>query len=149
MKRSFSVALLAVVSTWLMAPVADAGVDVKTQVSCPAQASVGSTITVDFNLQNFECSAVNVRLISSIAGNAGGSLSGFGVFGPVVVEPSVVVPGSLDCPVSSTETVDLSIPAPPAVPASMVGTVATYIFLSEWNDRSQTEVDQCLVEVIP
>jgi hypothetical protein len=83
-------------------PAGGAGPDIDMTVDCPPSASAGSTITVDVSLKNRECSPVDVRLMSSIAGNANQSVGGIGIWGPVLADTITVaaatdnLPGTCD-----------------------------------------------------
>lgn len=128
-------------------------------VDCPAEAAAGSSITADLHFRNQNCtSGYNVRVISSIAGNADQSLGGIGIGGPVVVDSSIAVPaGTPPFPGGPClATVDLTLPTPPAIPASLEGTVATFVLISEWDQLQfgvpgidATEVAQCMVNITP
>jgi hypothetical protein len=150
------------------------------ELTCPAQGNAGESLMVNMSFENDECSAVNVRIMSSVVGNASDSLAGVGIFGPVVAIPVVVVPagtnrfcvcnanqcecdwpGGLplscstdaDCPSCSASTpgtqnayFDTQID----LPQSLSGTVATQIFISEFESGTEveTEVNECFVEVL-
>lgn len=144
-------------------------------VSCPTEANSGSKVAVTMSFENWECSAVSVRVMSSIVGNADNTLGGIGVFGPIVVA-SVVVPAGTDvlfcgcdgglcgcsgnsctqdadcpfCEADTPGTLDLPVNAEPALPASLGGTVATVLMMSESdvNDEVETDIAECLVEVL-
>jgi hypothetical protein len=145
----------------LMAAVgpAMADLDVAMQLDCPAEATAGSTITTNLHLENRECSVSSVRVISSIAGSADQSLGGFGIFGPVVADPMIsvpaateIIPGNGCWPLNITPGVnDVAVLTPPAIPGSLVGTVATFVLIAEWDDgvSEETEVAQCLVNILP
>jgi hypothetical protein len=131
---------------------------VELRVSCPAEAAAGSTITAELRLSNHSCfsGGYNVRVMASIAGNADQSLGGVGIAGPVVVAPSINVPeGTPPFPGSPcSNSVDVSIAVPPAIPMSLEGRVATFILISEWDQvqfgvvgTDETEVAQCMVNV--
>lgn len=170
-----SVLLVGLLMVWSPGKTAVAELRVGATLSCPLEASAGSTLTVDLSLRNSECSAVDVRILSGIAGNSGQTLAGIGVFGPVVAAPLVVVPAptetfggcvsgscefsgascttDADCPfcyASSAGTQTLQLQAPPAIPASLVGTVGAHLLILEWSagDKTDTEVDECLVNVV-
>jgi hypothetical protein len=154
---------------------ANASMGQEASVSCPTEANSGSNVAVTMSFENWECSAVSVRVMSSIVGNADNTLGGIGVFGPIVVAPSVVVPAGTDgfcgcfsnscdcsgnsctqdadcpfCEAGIPGTLTLPVNAEPALPASLEGTVATVLIMSESdvNDEVETEIAQCLVEVL-
>jgi hypothetical protein len=54
------------------------------QLACPASVKAGQPLTVTVNLYNWDCyESMNVsRFMMSIIGNANGTLSGLGIFGP-------------------------------------------------------------------
>ena len=147
-------------SLWLAATLvlcvrpAMAGLDVAVELDCPAEAAAGSEILATVHLENSECGAeASVRLIASIAGNADQSLGGIGIAGPVV---AVTVPVLGDDCIGTPGTVDLTDPLPPEIPASLVGTVATFVLITEWDlpglapgTSKATRVNQCLVNVLP
>ena len=151
---------------------------VEMRVVCPADAMAGTTLTVDLDLVNLQCLQNNVRVMSSITGNANDSLGGIGIFGPVVAmtiplaaatsndPPGICTFGycsgdftscttDADCACQygaiTTVTSFADIPLTPAIPSSLVGTVATFILVAEANDgvSDALEVTQCLVNVIP
>jgi len=173
-------AILVWCASSLLAGSATAGLDVSASVSCPDTASADSTITMDVVLENHECtSAVTVRLVTAIAGNANGTLAGVGVYGPVLANPGVTVPAATpgtcntslhqcsgpypyycnvdaDCGCFTATPGTLLVNAqlaPPAVPAAHVGTVEAHLLVTEWEGTptlgTTTLVDQCLVEVTP
>jgi hypothetical protein len=172
-----SVLLIPVVTGSQGSVVQDDGLDVDSHLTCPAEGVAGSTISVDLRLENFECRAVNVRVMSSILGNGDQTLAGLRVFGPVVAHALEVVPAATDIffggcvqgmcqafpPTSCTTDADcpdctgttpgvreISISAPPALPADLKGTVGTHLILTEWEAgaTTETEINQCFVEVL-
>jgi hypothetical protein len=216
-------------ATTLLMIVHPAWADLAFEMACLANAPAGSTITTDVHLENQKCSPVNVRVMSSISGNANQSVGGIGIWGPVLVDTITVdaatnnLPGTcsvmldggtrcdgaggadcssdsdcadgtcnfgwgtcddgswsctsdLDCDPGSSclfrcsgqfvdcvtnadclcqivtpGTKDQLTSTPPAIPSSLVGTVATFILIAEANDGTsdETEVDHCLVNVTP
>ena len=126
-------------------------------VTCPADVTSGAEITAFLRLENDECTQAEVRLISSIVGNADQTLGGIGIQGPTVVESAITVPAGIDnfppgcfdvTPGIFQDIVTIS----PAVPISLEGTVATLIVITEWRiggQKETTEVIQCLVNVQP
>lgn len=91
-----AVALLMVVHpAW-----ADADFDM--EVDCPPSASSDSTITIAVSLVSRECSPLDVRFMSSIAGNADHTVGGIGIWGPVLAKTITVdaatdlLPGTCD-----------------------------------------------------
>jgi hypothetical protein len=154
---------------------ANASMGQQTSLSCPTQENSGDMVSVTMSFENSECSAVSVRVMSSIVGNADNSLGGIGVFGPIVVAPSVVIPAGTnpfcgcvsnfcncsgnscsqdaDCPyceAGTPGTLTLIVDAEPALPASLDGTVATILMVSESDVDGEVETDiaECFVEVL-
>jgi hypothetical protein len=127
------------------------------KVACPAEAPAGTSISADLRFTNHNCtSGYDVRVISSIAGNANQSLGGVGIAGPVVVDSSISVPaGTPPFPGGPcSHTLDLTMPTPPVIPASLEGSVATFVLISEWDQLQfgvsgidETKVAQCMVNV--
>lgn len=115
-----------------------AKLDTSLNVSCPATAAAGTTIDMNVDLANNEASTLSVRLITSIAGNANGTLGGIGIYGPLV---------AVEKTVNAFSTSSASVPAPPALPSALVGTVATYIILAEWQGGEDSNLKTCMVEV--
>jgi hypothetical protein len=197
------------------------------EVDCLADATAGSTITTSLHLENQACSPINVRLMSSIAGNANQTVGGIGIWGPVLADTITVAAATDNLPGTCGETVhggrvcdgaggadcftdtdcadgicrtnwgtcddgsffsctsdldcdpgpcvfscdggwvgcdtnadclcQLVTPAiqnslvltPPAIPNSLVGTVASFVLVAEANDgvSDDTEVRHCMVNV--
>lgn len=116
-----------------------ANLNTSLSVTCPPTASSGATINMDLQLVNNEPSDLSVRVVSGIIGNANKTLGGVGIYGPQVATEQTVS-------AFSTKPV-LSLPAPPALPPALVGTVATYIVIAEWNNGQDQNIKTCLVEV--
>ena len=212
----------------LLVIVHPAWADLSFEVDCLADATAGSTITTDVHLENQECSPLDVRVMSSISGNANQSVGGIGIWGPVLADTitvdaatdnlpgtcSVMVNGGtvcdgagdadcssdfdcadgtcrfewggrcddgssgcssdLDCDPGSSCVFrcsgqwvgcdtnadclcqivtpgikDQLTSTPPAIPSSLVGTIATFVLVAEANDGASkdTEVGHCLVNV--
>ena len=132
--------------------------NVEMDVDCPAGAPALSTISTDFHLVNEECSEATVRFFSSIVGNADQSLGGLGINGPVVVDTGtpIVVPAAIDnfppgCFDVSPGVTDVTLDTPPAIPATLSGTVATFVLITEWDIAGRpgktTVLRECLVDV--
>jgi hypothetical protein len=90
-----------VVLSLLSSGPAMADLDVRMQLICPAQANPGTMVTVDVRLENEECRALGVRLVSTVVGNPKHpwvvqTLSRLGVFGPVLVDGTISVPAATD-----------------------------------------------------
>ena len=151
----------------LAASAADAG-DVN--LTCPAQADPGQSVTVSMSFSNTSCSAESVRVMSSIVGNASGTLAGVGIYGPEVAVPIAVVPagtarycgcvsnacecqfgpaGPLAC--STDADCSLCVSFTPGVlelmvdttviPPTLSGTVATHILISEFDSGTKIETE--------
>lgn len=167
-------------STWLTFSltllVAGKAMAASAELTCPAQGNAGESLFVSMVLENQACAAANVRLMSSIVGNAADSLTGVGIFGPVVSVPVVVVPAGLnrscgcsanvcscnsslscstdgDCPrcrASTPGTQNAFFDTQLALPQSLSGTVATQILISEFDSGTaiETMVNDCFVEVL-
>jgi hypothetical protein len=202
--------------------------DLAFEMDCLANAPAGSTITTDVHLENQKCSPVNVRVMSSISGNANQSVGGIGIWGPVLVDTITVgaatdnLPGTCGvtvhggrvcdgaggadcftdadcadgicrmgwgtcddgnhnscssdfdcdpgvscvfscsgewvscdtnadclCQLVTPGIKDKLVLTPPAIPSSLVGTVATFVLIAEadYGTANETEVDHCLVNV--
>ena len=61
-------------------------------IVCPASATGGATVPIEVTIENEQCTAVNARVISSVVGNANGTLGGLGVYGPQVAASMLTVP---------------------------------------------------------
>ena len=85
---------LVVVATLLLASVASARDDISIEVDCPATAAPGATPALVANVENRSCDPLTVRLMSTVVGNAGGSLESISISGPEVVVASAVVPAA-------------------------------------------------------
>lgn len=158
--------------------VVDDDLEVEVFLSCPPDGDANSTITVDLRFENFECKAINTRILSSIVGNGDQTLGGMRIFGPVVLQAMPVLPAATgtilrgcvqgtcqnffgppiscetdadcpDCEGTDPGVVELSIPAPPALPADLQGTVGTHIIVAELEagPAESVETNQCFVEV--
>lgn len=114
--------------------------DVDLAVQCPPSGIAGSRINAGVSLVNGEPTPLSVRLVSSIAGNANGTLGGVGIYGPLISDERTVGAFSSANPVIQVE---------PQLPAALVGTVATYLFIAEWEGGEESSVTTCLVEVLP
>lgn len=165
---------IACLSVFLMSNAAIGG---STNLVCPSDANAGSNVEVILTIENSECRATTLRVMSSIVGNAGGTLAGIGIFGPVVVEPLVVVPAGTDtfcgcnagtcqcdfpfvscstdadcqeCGAFIPGTLDLPVTVEPALPSSLAGTVATVLLISEpeADSASAMSINECFVEVL-
>lgn len=155
---------------------ANAAIGGDTRLVCPAQATSGQTVTADMTFSNDECAAVTLRVISSIVGNSSGTLAGLSIFGPEVSLPMALVPAGTDvtcgcvdslcecgeegvscttdaeCPFCNPTipgTLNMSVDLI-ALPQSLVGTVATYILVTEFDSGTEvdTETSECFVEVL-
>lgn len=153
--------------------------DVNVVVECPAEGAPLSTPTVVIVYTSFACSAVPIRTMSSIVGNSDQTLGGIGVFGPVVIDDRMLPGGSgatsgcgcnagscgcidgsaisctsdADCPFCRKVTpylLNVEKDALPAIPVSLDGTVATYVFITEVvaGPETSTEINKCFVEVL-
>jgi hypothetical protein len=70
---------------------------VGTQVSCQTQANPGGMVSVDVRLENAECVALDVRIISTVVGNSDQTMNELGVFGPVLAGGAAIsVPAARD-----------------------------------------------------
>jgi len=127
--------------------------DLSASVSCPAQATSGSQLEVQLEIQNGEDEALDARILSSFVGNSGDNLAGIGVFGPSVAVQSVMLPAATPSgPYYSEPSVtNIMFNAAPSVPSSLAGTVATLLIVVETSkldgSRSVGDVTECLVEV--
>lgn len=154
--------------------IAQANADLKVDVVCPLEQAANTTAIVTLIYENSSCFAVPVRTMSSIVGNSNQTLGGIGVFGPVVIDDRAVAAGtgqifcgcsagscdcdfancSSDAECSSCETaiphiLNVEKSAAPVLSLSLQGTVATYIFISEFEsgEKTSTELNECLVDV--
>lgn len=126
-------------------------------VSCPADVTADLAVTAPLRLENGECSPAEVRFISSIGGNAAQNLGGIGIVGPVVIDSAIAVPAATDnsppgCFDATPGVFQNTQTVSPVVPASLVGTVASIVFIAEWRlggNLETTLVKQCLVNVQP
>jgi len=107
-------------------------------VGCPASAAAGTAINMSLGLVNNEPTGLSVRVISGFAGNANGTLGGLGIYGPQIITETVV---------NALSTSNVVVPAPPALPPALVGSVATYVVIAEWQGGVDTNIDACLVNV--
>lgn len=168
-----STCLAAFASLWIINSTATAGGNVDLDAICPATANAGQAVTVTFTLKNKECTDQDVRLLSSVVGNADQTLGGLGLYGPVVADSTTLpaatdlLPGTCtgstcdgstnfsycmadaDCVcrevVPSTTSIPLA--TPPTLPSSLTGTVATLVFLAGPAGEETAEA-HCLVEVL-
>jgi hypothetical protein len=150
--------------------------DVEVDIQCPTEQASSTTTTVTIIYENYSCSAVPIRTMSSIVGNSNQTLGGIGVFGPFVIDDRVIAAGSgvaycgcgagqcmcsanscstdVDCPECRAQTpyvLNVERTAEPAIPESLDGTVATYLFISEagvGTEETDTEISECFVEVL-
>jgi hypothetical protein len=92
-----------------------------------------------------------VRLTSSIAGNPEGNFGAIGIFGPVIAASTISVPAGTGVLCATPGITDVAVAIPPAIPASLVGTVATFLLVAEWDDgvTSGSLVKECMVHVRP
>lgn len=170
--KTWKIILAVVASPLPMVSPALADLNVATELTCPAEAAPGATISVDLTLINNECRPLEVRVISGIVGNANNTVAGVGIFGPVVADPQILVgaatgmqpscitnicddgffaPCQIDndchCFPTAPSTVNVSVVVPPVIPSSVLGTVVMYLLITEWEGGEETEVDSCLVSV--
>ena len=163
-----------IASSLLTVSPALADLHVETRLTCPAAAVPGATIVVDLLLINSECRPLDVRILSSILGNADDTAGGIGIFGPVVAtDPPIPVPAAMGTPVpcdlttnrcggfghfcqtdsdcscftTTPSITNVSVATPPPIPLSLAGTVATYLFVSEWEGGKEIETNECLVNI--
>lgn len=170
-----SLRFLCAAALLLFAANAPAG-DLEARLTCPDQESAGSQVQIGLELMNATCTAINARVLSSVVGNSGENLAGIGVFGPFVAIPSVTVPAAsevyggcqtgicewggtpcvtnADCPYCGAVTpgvFSLDLDVPPALPASLEGTVATLLIMTETDEagtgKSDTNIVECFVDV--
>jgi hypothetical protein len=85
-------------ATTLLVIVHPAWADLSFEVDCLADAAAGSVITTDVHLENQKCSPVNVRVMSSISGNANQSVGGIGIWGPVLADTITVAAATDNLP---------------------------------------------------
>jgi hypothetical protein len=125
-------------------------------VACPASEAAGNFLDIDVEFENRACSPASARLITSIAGNPSDSVGALGVYGPKLVQSGVAVPAATEnspggCFFGNVTPgiTNVATSALPALPAALVGTVATYVIVAEWNGGNVITVKECLVDVTP
>jgi hypothetical protein len=95
------------------------------EISCPASVNVGSPLKVTVALYNWDCdNSLNVaRFMMSVIGNADGTLSGLGLFGPYNQNMAKVVPHATCGPSLTTPGVvaPFNLTVMNSVPASLSG----------------------------
>jgi hypothetical protein len=136
-KRISSVWLASIASS-LIAGAAFGDPKTSTSIHCPASTTAGSMPTVDVHLHNNDVTAVGVRILSSFTANQNETAEGAAIAGPVVAAASTV---------DGSSTKLLSIPAPPRVPSSLAGRLATYVISTEWSGGAKVEAHECLIFV--
>jgi hypothetical protein len=166
------VAVLVPVSLLASGP-AIAALQVETQVTCQTQSHPAAMVTVDVRLENTECVALDVRIISTVVGNTDQTMNELGVFGPVLASattvpaawdqtPGTCDPGTLTCGASGVgcntdadcfcklvtpTTTQFSLEIPLALPASLENTIVTQLITVEWDGGTPTHVEKCMIEL--
>ena len=124
------------------------------ELACPASVNVGNPLTVTVNLYNWDCYAsISVdRFMKIVMGNANGTLSGLGIFGPYYQKlgaPKVVPPAT--CDASGTTPGSLTpfnLTVMNAVPTSLSGKMATVI-VEATTTKGESSGNECVVNVVP
>jgi len=141
-RRSLGVAALVVSA----AAASSAKVDVHTTLACPPEVLPRQLAELSVTLENRECSARSVRILSSIAANTGQTAGSSSVLGPVFMWETVVP--AANCQTFTPSVVQFSrLYAGPVVPDSFEGTLASYQIVSEWGAGAKTETQRCLIPV--
>ncbi len=94
-RTGFSAALAAWGLVFLPSLTAEAE-SVSIDLNCPDTALPGSTPEISVVVENRFCSPQTVRLLSSVVGNANGTVEGVGIVGPHVAVASSVLPAATD-----------------------------------------------------
>ncbi len=128
------------------------GIDVT--VTCPAKVVPGQPFDLSVRIVSRECQALDVRLTSSLVGNAttgaGTAPSGeVGVFGPKVAG-TVSVPAAVDlfppdCIVGSPAEATFSVPSPVVFPAAFAGVEARQFLVADVPGTTLRDQDVCAV----
>ena len=125
------------------------------QIACPASVKVGKPLTVTVNLYNWDCyESISVnRFMMRVMGNADGTLSGLGIFGPYnrpLGTPKPVPAATCDTSETTPGTVTpFSLTVMSAVPASLSGKMAT-VDIEAITTKGQTfGGGECVVNVVP
>ena len=138
---------------FLLAGAAEAG-RIDLDVTCPAKAVPGQAYALQVRIVSHECQSLDVRLISSLVGNAIGDGSGapsgeVAFFGPKVVG-TVSVPAAVDlappdCFSIEPAEVTFSVPSGAAFPATLVGVQARQFLMADVPGTKLLDQDACFV----
>jgi hypothetical protein len=86
--------------------------------------------------------------MANLVGNSGGQmLSSVAVFGPVMLDSNLSLPPATLCGMLPS-ILFIQYSTPPAIPPSLAGDVATYVFLLEIDGEEEPYVQECIVEVL-
>lgn len=141
-------------SLLLAATIEAEGIDVN--VTCPASVAPGESFPLEVRIRSRECQAIDVRLISSLVGNAadGESQSGtVGVLGPEVVGTISVPPATDLAPPGcvAVEPAERTVTIPSAavfpVPVSFSGVQAQHFMLADVPGTTLRDQDRCAIVV--
>lgn len=123
-------------------------------VTCPAKVVPGQPFELSVRIVNRECQALDVRLTSSLVGNATGGASGapsgeVGLFGPKVAG-TVSVPAAVDlyppnCVVGAPAEAAFSVPSPVIFPAAFAGVAARQFLVADVPGTTLRDQDVCAV----
>jgi len=121
-------------------------------ISCPASVNVGSPLTVTVALYNWDCdNSLNVaRFMMSVVGNADGTLSGLGIFGPYnrsLSTPKVVPPASCGATTTPGTVTPFNLTAMNTVPASLSGKMALVMIDAMSATGQSISGKECMVQV--
>jgi len=135
-------------------PAPEGSIPIGVQLACPASVKVGQPLTVTVNLYNWDCYdslSIN-RFMMIVMGNANGTLSGLGIFGPYnrsLSTPKVVPPAVCGSTTTPGTVTPFNLTAMNTVPASLSGKMATITF-EAITDKGQTfGGGECMVNVVP
>jgi len=124
------------------------------QLPCPAKGKAGQPMTVTVNLYNWDCyDSMSVkRVMMSVMGNANGTLSGSGIFGPYnrwLDAPRVVPPADRNTTTTPGTVTPFNLTVVNAVHAALSGKMAT-VDIEAITDKGQTfGGGECAVNAVP
>lgn len=124
-------------------------------VTCPTKVVPGQPFSLQVHIVSRECQSLDVRLISSLVGNAtggdaGGTASGeVGLFGPKVAG-TVSMPAAVDlfppfCFQTEPAEATFSVPSAEVFPAAFVGVQARHFLIADVPGTALRDQDVCAV----
>lgn len=126
-----------------------AGASATSEVVCPVSGTKNAPLSVGVRVHNNTC-GVPIPFTTARAvllGNAGGTLSGIGIYGPKQTAVNVLAPGAV-CPAEGVSTL-FTVPVVSSVNASLAGTSAQVLVEVATADGQVVASGECMVPIAP